>query len=132
MAYRRDQLESATRRKARHERDDASPRLLARVPRLQSLYFEIEASERGATVRAARHVKRFVVDHAPALFVIHCTDPECADGEHDLTERILKQLAAGKEKFGTEDPCKGRSGACTRIVRVTAVATYAPAARGAK
>ena len=134
MSYRRDSTEEAARRKARHARDDASPRLRDRVPRLEALHFEISVSREGVAVEAARHVKRFVVGQAPALFVLDCTDQSCRDGGHDLTERVLGQLAANQERFEAEDSCRGRSGdrECGRVVRVTAFATYARAERGTR
>jgi hypothetical protein len=119
-------MEAAARRKARHDRDDASPRLLERVPRLQTLHFEITVSRRGAALRAERHVKRFVVAQAPARFIVTCTDPECRDGGHDVTERVLRALAAVRERFEIEGLCAGSvdDGVCGRSVRITAHATY--------
>ena len=132
--YQRDGGEAAARRKARKERDDASPRLRAVVPAIVSLDLEIDVSRDGTVMQALRHVKRCPVEHAPAVFVIDCTDRECRDGGHDLTEEMLSQLRAGRERFHLEQRCPGRTSArdCGRVATVRAVATYARAPRRAR
>lgn len=126
MYQRRSSMEAAARRKASHERDDASPRLLERVPRLRALHFEIAVSREGAAIRAERHVKRFVVAQAPARFVVACTDPECRNGGHDVTDRVLRALTAVRERFEIDGLCAGivDERVCGRSVRITAHATY--------
>ena len=130
MYYRRDAADAAARRKAKRELSDASPRLLDRVPRLRTLQFEIIASREGVPIQATRHVKRFPVENAPALFQLDCTDPACRDGGHDLTELVLDRLARSSTTFQTEDPCAGKAGdrPCGRVLRVVATATYEAAA----
>jgi len=134
MDYRRDSTDAAARRKARRERDDASPRLSDSVPRLQALHFEVSVTLDGADLNAARHVKRFMVAQAPASFVIDCTDPACREGGHDLTQVVLAQLAAARERFETEAVCSGKSGdkPCGRLLHVIAIASYHRASGGAR
>ena len=134
MDYRRDSTDAAARRKARRERDDASPRLHERVPKLEALHFEISVSLDGADLNAVRHVKRFMVGQVPASFVIDCTDPACREGGHNLTELVLERLAAGRERFEAEAVCAGRAGerACGRVLHVTAVASYSRSQGGTR
>lgn len=134
MYRRRDFGDVAARRQARRERDAASARLRDRVPGLRALHFEIQVSQGGEEIQTARHVKRFVVAQAPASFVLDCTDPSCRGGGHDLTERVLAELDAGRERFESQDPCRGRSSdrECGRVLRVTAIASYARAGAGGR
>jgi hypothetical protein len=134
MAYRRSTNEAAALRKARRDRELASPRLRDSVPRLRTLHFEVTVQQGGAWLNAARHVKRIAVDHAPALFLIPCTDPDCSDGGHDLTEAVLRSLERGRTRFSAENRCSGKVGdrECGRVVNVAAFAAYSPREGGTR
>jgi hypothetical protein len=73
-----------------------------------------------------RHIRRFVIDRAPALFLVPCGDPRCTDGEHDLTTAVMRALRANETAFGGTDECTGTVGtsACTRVLHFDAVAEY--------
>ena len=115
--------EAAARFAERSRREDEAPRLRARVPNLVSLRLEVEERRGTSTVVESRHV-RHIVDSAPALFVLPCTDPACKDGGHDVTSMLLRGLLQGSERFHVEDACMGDIGSahCGRIVKVTAIA----------
>src|SRR5689334_11753022 len=81
--------DAAMRAAERRRREDEAPRLLARVPKLESLKLEIEERRPEATSADVQHVKRVVVESAPALFEIACCDRACKDGGHDITRAVL-------------------------------------------
>ena len=115
-------MRSAERRK----REDEAPRLSADVPRLKTLKLEIEERMNGGSVAEPVHVRRVVVEHAPALFVITCGDPRCKDGGHDITRSVMDGLRAHQERFEGEDICIGSLGTaqCSRVLHFVCVATY--------
>jgi hypothetical protein len=117
--------EAAQRFAERRRREDAAPRLRTEVPGLVSL--NLELTEQGAeTTAAMKHLRRVVVESAPALFEIPCLDPACLDGGHDLTHSIMRALRARASTFEGEDACHGsvRTAACGRVLRYAVVATY--------
>jgi hypothetical protein len=69
-----------------------------------------------------------VVDQAPALFLVPCGDPRCADGEHDLTTTVMRALRQHETAFKGQDECRGSVGpsACSRVLHFDAVAEYSP------
>jgi len=93
------------------------------VPALVSLKLEIE-DRCGVTMTS--HVRRIMVDHAPALFLVPCSDPRCLDGEHDLTQSVMRAVRSGEKSFQGSDECRGSIGPspCTRVVHFDAVAEY--------
>jgi hypothetical protein len=113
--------EIAARRKARRDREDGSARLRDEVPALSALHFEVSSRHGRAQLAETRHLKRFVVDQAPALFEMPCTDKACKDGGHDLTREVLKALRAAAERFEVEDDCRA---GCGRTLQVVGVAAY--------
>jgi hypothetical protein len=117
--------EAAERFAERRRREDEAPRLHARVPGLVSLRLEVEERRSTSTVVESRHV-RHIVDSAPALFVLPCSDPVCKDGGHDVTGAMLRGLLSGAQRFEVEDSCSGDIGTahCGRILKVIALATY--------
>lgn len=125
MNYRRNS-EAAQRFAERRQREDEAPRLHAEVPQLESLRLEIEEHRAGGTVADSAHIRRVVVDHAPALFLLPCGDSSCKDGGHDLTRAIMQALHAGAQKFDGEDSCRGQIGSatCSRVMRYVGIATY--------
>ena len=127
MHHNRRQSEGAQRFAERRKREDESPRLLAEVPRLQSLALEIEERSDAGAVAEPTHVRRVVVQHAPALFVLPCGDPRCRDGGHDVTQAIMRALRAGETRFEGQDACTGSIGTvnCSRVLHFVGIATYA-------
>ena len=110
----------------RRQREDEAPRLTAAVPHLQSLTLEIAERSEGRPVAEPTHVRRVVVEHAPALFVLPCGDARCRDGGHDVTYEVLSALRAGDGRFEGQDGCGGSvgTGQCSRILHFVGVATY--------
>jgi hypothetical protein len=123
----RKQREAAERLAERRKREDAAPRLTAEVPRLQSLTLEIQETSEGSSVAEPTHVRRIVVQHAPALFVLPCGDSRCKDGGHDVTHAVMRPLRAGETRFEGQDACAGSLGTapCTRVLNFVGTATYA-------
>jgi hypothetical protein len=115
---------AALRFAERRRREDDAPRLHEQVPSLVSLKLEIE-DRCGVTMTS--HVRRIMVDHAPALFLVPCSDPRCTDGEHDLTQTVMRAVRSGEKSFQGSDECRGTIGPspCTRVVHFDAVAEYA-------
>ncbi len=118
--------EGAARFQERRRREDEAERLLAVVPNLQSLKLDVQARRAGSVVGEASHIRRIVVENAPALFWLPCGDSACKDGGHDLTHTILSSLRAGAKKFEGEDTCRGQTGSaeCSRVLHFVATATY--------
>jgi hypothetical protein len=67
-----------------------------------------------------------MVDRAPALFLVPCGDPRCADGEHDLTTVVMRALRARETSFRGIDECTGSVGSstCPRVLHFQATAEY--------
>ena len=124
--YSRRNTEAVERRRARRAREDQSARLRNEVPDLQQLQLAVTAFRGQAQIAEARHVRRFVVEQAPALFVLPCTDSSCQDGGHDVTTAILRALRAHLERFEGENACNGRVGTaeCARVLHYVGTATY--------
>jgi hypothetical protein len=115
---------AAERFAERRRREDEAPRLSDQVPTLKSLRIELEECfGSGAT----KHVRRFVVSSARALFLVPCGDPRCTDGEHDLTHPVMHALRAGETSFHGSDDCTGSIGSsvCSRVLRFDGAAEYA-------
>ena len=124
--HNRKQSEAAIRYAERRKREDDAPRLLAEVPSLKALKLEIEERSGGSLVAEPVHVRRIVVEHAPALFVLPCGDSRCRDGGHDVTYAILRSLHAKETRFEGNDVCSGSqgSGQCSRVLHYVATASY--------
>jgi hypothetical protein len=122
MNYRKNSP-AAQRFAERRRREGDAPRLCEQVPNLLSLRLEIE--ERSGVTGTA-HVRRIVVDRAPALFLVPCGDPRCTDGEHDLTTTVMRALRSQEKSFQGTDECTGSVGlsACARVLHFDAVAEY--------
>src|SRR5690349_8276100 len=88
----RRQSATAQRFAERRQREDSAPRLSTEVPALVSLLLEIEESSDATTVSRPKHLRRIVVERAPALFLVPCGDPRCTDGGHDVTSHIMNAL----------------------------------------
>jgi hypothetical protein len=120
--------EAAQRFAERRKREDEAPRLAAEVPPLRSLALEIEEKRsEGGLVAGPTHVRRVVVQHAPALFVLPCDDDRCRDGGHDVTYAVMRALRAGEMRFEGQDVCTGSvgTGQCSRVLHFVGIAAYA-------
>jgi hypothetical protein len=131
---------AAQRAAERREREDAAPRLTALIPTLTTLALQFEerrtlaGGETGPS-DAAPHIRRVVVEHAPALFNVPCGNRGCQGGGHDLTREILAELRSaertgdGEATFGGNDSCSGYDAAgnrCELSLRYRATATFTP------
>jgi len=118
--------EAAQRAEERRARENLAPRLLTVVPRLRSLSIFIEDCSAGSVARL-KHVRRVVVESAPALFWIGCSESNCKDGGHDVTDLVVGALLRGETSFQGEDRCYGALGpsGCTRVMHFDASAEYA-------
>jgi hypothetical protein len=122
MPHRKDSR-AAQRFAVRRRREDDAPKLREQVPALTSLRLELE--ERfgpGGT----KHIRRFVIDNARALFLVPCGDPRCVDGEHDLTSHVMRALRARETSFRGSDDCAGNvdSSVCPGVLRFDGTAEY--------
>ncbi len=117
---------AAERLAERRRREDDAPRLIERVPQLESLRLEIQELRGGSAVPESTHVRCIPVSSAPALFELSCLDSFCKDGIHDLTYEILRALDERATSFRGEDACTGHTGNadCQRVLRYVATATY--------
>ncbi len=124
MIWRRG--DAAERYAERRRREEEAPRLLAVVPTLESLRLEISEHRAGGTLSEAAHVRRIVVERAPALFVLPCHDAACKGGGHDITHEVMRALREKSEHFTGESPCNGSVGSseCRRVLAYVATATY--------
>jgi hypothetical protein len=120
------QSAAAVRSAERRQREDEAPRLSQEVPELVSLSLEIEERSEGIGLIQQKHVRRVVVDSAPALFLLPCGDPKCDQGGHDVTQSIMRALRAHNVEFEGEDGCNGSLGAgiCRRILHYQGFAKY--------
>jgi len=120
------QSAAAQRAADRRERENSAPRLSREVPELRSLRFEIEEKSAASSVSQPKYIRRIVVANAPALFLIPCGDPNCADGGHDVTFAVMQALHAHRTGFAGADDCVGSLGtaACSRVLHFDAVAEY--------
>ena len=117
--------EAAQRFSERRLREIAAPRLLGEVPALVRLQIAVEqwSSQSDGSVRHVRHV---VVSHAPALFIVACSDSRCTGGGHDITAACLRALRAHATRFSGEDACGGMVGSapCCGQVRFEGEAEF--------
>lgn len=118
--------EAAQRFADRRRREDDAPRLHTEIPKLASLRLEIEERRSGGVVAEASHIRRVVVENAPALFMLTCGDPACREGGHDITHALLRGLQGGLPRVEGEDVCTGRVGTadCARVMHWVGLATY--------
>jgi hypothetical protein len=120
------QIERAERRAQRDEREMAAGKLSERVPDLTSLAIAIHETRPSGCVADTHYIRRVVLESAPALFELTCSERDCEDGGHDLTREVLSALVAGRVQFQGEQVCRGRCGPvdCGRALRYIATATY--------
>ena len=112
----------------RRRQEDEAPRLREIAPDLATCKIEIVESRGDMTSADVAHTRHIIVDRAPALFVIPCSDSSCRDGGHDITVPRLRGLRDKETEIRGEDRCHGQVGTadCGRVLRFTAVATYKP------
>ncbi len=121
----RDQ-EAARRVRERREEEDAAPRLREVASALRELSIKVRDQGETGALAGTEYVRHVVVAHAPALFVIPCTDATCVGGGHDVTADVLTALRRRDAEFTGEHACRGTRGtvACGRVMRYVAKATY--------
>lgn len=124
--FRQQQSEAAKRAQERRQREDDAPRLLERVPTLESLSIEIQEVRSGTLVSESKYLRRIPVEHAPALIEVPCMDPTCEDGGYDVSQSVLSALRAGQTRFEGDESCRGRTKTanCQRQVHWIGTATY--------
>ncbi len=117
---------AAERTNERRRREDEAPRLAAVVPDLESLRIELSEKRGDVGIADASHIKRVVVEHAPALFLLPCGESSCREGGHDITRAGLRGLETKTAVYSGDDPCMGQTGSapCARTLVFTAYATY--------
>jgi hypothetical protein len=122
MPYRRDNS-AALRSAARRRRENEAPRLYRQVPDLAGLQLDLEEQ---VGIGSTKYIRRVVIEHSPALFLVPCGDPRC-DGGHDLTASVMAALYGRETAFGGSEECRGSVGttACHRILYFEATAEYA-------
>jgi hypothetical protein len=125
MQNRRKNSAAAERAEERRLREDEAPRLSNQIPDLLSLSLAIE-DRSDTSVAQPKHVRRVVVERAPALFLIGCSDPNCKDGGHDVTDTVMRALMRHETTFHGEDRCYGALGPspCARVLHYDAIAAY--------
>jgi hypothetical protein len=126
MLNRRRGLEAVERQRERRQREDDAPRLHDEVPMLDSLRLEIEECRADGVIAEPAHVKRIVVESAPALFALACHERTCVGGGHDVTDEVMRALRSHNQRFSGEHACGGQCGAapCDRILKYAGFASY--------
>jgi hypothetical protein len=119
-------MEIAERARARRAKEDDAKRLKDEVPALASLSLEVDSVRADGMATEAGYTRRVVVDFAPALFVIPCTEKACEGGGYDLTLEMVAKLRANEATFQGEAKCAGTTplGPCGRVLRWRATASY--------
>ena len=101
--------EAAQRATERRRREDEAERLRNAVPKLDSLRLEIEERRMGGVVAEASHIRRIVVESAPALFVLPCLDRECKEGGTTSPTPSCARCARGRCDSKENTLAKGAS-----------------------
>jgi hypothetical protein len=125
--YHRKHGEAAQRFAERRRREDEAPRLITEIPELRSLRLDVdEHTKDGIVSSEPAHIRRVVVEHAPALFILPCGDGRCKDGGHDITRTVLQALRSHQTRFEGEDACGGSqgSGQCGRVLHYIGTASF--------
>jgi len=108
----------------RRQREDNAPRLAVVIPELTVLAIRVD--ER-SIISAPMYIRRFVVDRAPAVFLIPCSDSNCSDGGHDISSEVMAALRGRKHRFTGSHVCTGWVGSkhCERTIWFEGEAEYA-------
>ena len=114
------------RAQERRKQQDEAPRLLDIVPNLISLVLRVEEARPDQPASGISHKRHIVVQRAPALFQIPCSDRRCNNGGHDVTKQVLSQLSRGENSFAGDHVCCGerRDGACDYQLHFIAEAAF--------
>jgi hypothetical protein len=120
--------EAAERFAERRRREDEAPRLRDVVPNLITCRIDIAERRADVTSVEVSHTRHLVVERAPALLVIPCSDASCRDGGHDISSVLLRGLRERRVEIRGEDSCHGSIGPahCGRVLTFTALAQYRP------
>ena len=102
-----DRIEAEERIAERRRRENAAPRLRMAVSQIGSLSLEIEEYMGESDTPRVRYTRHIVVERAPAIFFIGCTEVDCSDGGHDVTVSIMAKLRSSSTDFTGEDRCYG-------------------------
>jgi hypothetical protein len=123
MMSHRKNSPAALRFADRRQREDEAGRLSSQVPDLLRLNLEVE--ER-CGVGGTKHIRRVLVQRAPALFLVPCGDPRCVDGDHDITSEVMYALRGRQTTFTGSDECRGTIGSspCLRVLHFDGTAEY--------
>ena len=118
--------QKGSRRSERWQREDDAPRLKATVPELKALKFEIDELIDTHAIPGMKRVRHIMVDQAAALFEIPCSDTNCEDGGHDVTDQVLSELRSGTHEFEGQHACQGNTneGPCKRVLAFKGIAQY--------
>jgi hypothetical protein len=133
MSFANRRREVEERRIQRRERETAAGRLADKAPDLASLSIEMHETRPEGCVSDNQYIRRIVVEHAPALFEIPCSYPQCEGGGYDLTREILRAIALQRPRFEGEIACRGQCATldCKRVLRYIGTATYREASGAA-
>lgn len=104
----------------RRRREDEAPRLSVEAPKLTSLSLAIDEQRPSSAIAGRAHVRRIVVERAPALFAIPCSDPDCSASVHDITHAVMRELSRAATHFEIENGCPG----CSCVLRCAGSAGY--------
>ena len=89
-----------------------SPTLAEKFPTLKTLkvklfYFERRVGNRSDNSEVTYTVN---VSHAKSIFQFGCRNPECINGDFDLTQDLARAVAARQRKAAGEMRCQGWRG----------------------
>ena len=122
-------MERNIRRVERQEREDRAGKLLLRAPDLTSLSIVVHETRPDGCVSDSHYTRRVVLEQAPALFEVPCSDPACEDGGYEVTweSSTPSPLASGSSRASSHaggDAVRSTAAGSSRFV---ATATYAEA-----
>jgi hypothetical protein len=110
----------------RRQREDSAPRINEMFPQLSALSIHVDEH---SSVLSPRYVRRVVIQNAPALFILPCSDPNCSDGGHDISSDIIGQVRSKRREFDGSHVCGGWIGSrqCGRTIWFHCEASYSAA-----
>lgn len=110
----------------RSRRELEAPLLRSEVPDLTGLSIEVVEGGQGGNMPDTRHVRRFVLSTARALFLIPCGNVLCQGGGHDITDAVMGALRSHRPEQVGDSPCSGSVDAtpCTRSVHFIVRGTF--------
>ena len=110
----------------RRQREDEAPRLKKKLPKLAGLRLEISETGQEPGDLDVRYIRHVVVNRAPALFDLPCSDPRCEGGGHDITRMLMSSLRKSEDRVRGEHYCGGvvKGEACPLKLDFVASATY--------